>query len=272
MSFLKEPPHITVAVETPVSSSDVHVVANLTRWETLVGLACTEWGGWTSTPAAAELVLEDVRTCVQEAVDTDRLRDEPPLDRLPPEPRIRTRAMAAPDARDALRRATLFAAGRLDRLNEAAAAIYRRGRVRVGAAFALFTGWQMVLAQIGATQAYLIRGASVERLAAPPVVPACIAEPGWNTEVYPDRLSELQGSADAVQAAAERFGAGADLHPLMLLRALQPGDRVLLGGIAFLDDDILAAAGAAQEIGAAAQEVAARGSAPAVMLADIRER
>jgi hypothetical protein len=42
MDFLKEPPDITVAVEAPHSSYDVHVVSPLARWETLVGLGCTD--------------------------------------------------------------------------------------------------------------------------------------------------------------------------------------------------------------------------------------
>jgi hypothetical protein len=80
-------------------------------------------------------------------------------------------------------------------------------------------------------------------------------------------------SVEAVQATAERFGDGPDLHPEISLRALQPGDRILFDGSAHLHhDDILAAAGPAQELGAAARELAAQGSARTVMLAHVSER
>ena len=271
----QEPPDITVAVEAPHSSYDVHVVSPLARWETLVGLGCTdvERGGFTHTAVAAELVLHDVHQSVREAVDKDRLRDDPPLDRLPPEPRIRMRAMAAPDAQDALRRAMLFAAERLDRLNDAATAIYRRGRVRASVTFALFTGWHMVLAHIGQTQVYFIRGASVERLTAPRLLRACVEDPELDMAEAFSRMYGGKPSVEAVEATAERFGDGPDLHPELSLRALQPGDRILFDGSALLHhDDILAAAGPAQELRAAARELAAQGSARTVMLAHVAER
>jgi hypothetical protein len=274
VDFLKEPPNITVAVETPHPSCDVHLVSTLARWETLVGLGNidVERGGWTHTAVAAELVVRDVHQSVGEAVDKDRLRDDPPLDRLPPEPGIRTRAMAAPDAQDALRRAMLLAAERLDRLNDAATAIYGRGRARASVTFALFTGWHMVLAHIGETQVYFIRGASVERLTAPRLLRACFDDPELDGAEEFYRMYGIRPSSDAARATSARFGDGSDLHPAISLRALQPGDRILFDGSAVLDhDDILAAAGSAQEIGAAVRDLAAQSSARTVMLAHVSE-